>query len=405
MWIADCGLHKILIISYLCKMQTCIPKSTFHIPKSQKYWDDAAFKHCIIKNHPTVRWSSLFCYSYIYNILMIKTIDIHNFKSVQQLTLELGQVNILIGENGCGKSNLLEGIAFGAAAAADKLDFLSAYGIRVTEPEQFIAGFDKQHLAKDISIKFTDKNHKNFDFKTRVIDNEWQLQFDLPRHKIPFLIRNFKLYAPENHFLRRFEEETQIKPLGIRGEGLFSHLVELAKSPLIIQTIQEQLELIHWFEGFDIPNDLLFNERRIRLRDRFLTDGLGYFDQRSANEGFLYILFYLTLFMSPKTPSFFAIDNLDNALNPKLCTKLVGIIAQLAKKYEKQVIFTAHNPAILDGLDLKDNEQRLFVVSRCRTGETKVARIQHKPLTIGQTPIRLSEHFMNGAIGGLPKNF
>jgi hypothetical protein len=224
---------------------------------------------------------------------MIKTIEIQNFKSIQQLSLELGQVNILIGENGCGKSNLLEGIAFGAAVAADKLDFLSAYGIRVTEPEQFIAGFNKQHLSKDVCIKFIDKNHKNFDFKTTVIDSEWQLQSELLRHKIPFGIRNFKIYAPENYFLRRFEEETQIKPLGIRGEGLFSHLVELAKTPQMIQSIQEQLELIHWFDGFDIPKDLLFNERRIRLRDRFLTDGLGYFDQRSANEGFLYILFYL----------------------------------------------------------------------------------------------------------------
>lgn len=42
---------------------------------------------------------------------MIKTIEIQNFKSVQQLTLELGRINVLIGENGCGKSNLLEGIA------------------------------------------------------------------------------------------------------------------------------------------------------------------------------------------------------------------------------------------------------------------------------------------------------
>jgi predicted ATPase len=336
---------------------------------------------------------------------MIKTIEIQNFKSVQQLTLELGRINVLIGENGCGKSNLLEGIAFGAAAAADKLDFLSAYGIRVTEPDKFLAGFKKEASEKEILIQFTDKNHKNFDFKIRAMDQEWQLQSELPRHKIPINIRNFKLYAPENHFLRRFEEETQIKPLGIRGEGLFSHLVELAKSPQIIQKIQEQLELINWFDGFDIPMDLLFNEHRLRLRDRFLTDGLGYFDQRSANEGFLYILFYITLLLSPKTPTFFAIDNLDNALNPKLCTKLVQIIAQLAEEQQKQILFIAHNPAILDGLDLKKEEHRLFVVSRSRAGETKVTRLQHKPLPIGQSPVRLSEHFMNGAIGGLPKNF
>ena len=66
---------------------------------------------------------------------MIKSIQISNFKSVVDLSLELGNFNVLIGENGCGKSNILEAIAFGAAASADKLDyeFLGSRGIRVTK--------------------------------------------------------------------------------------------------------------------------------------------------------------------------------------------------------------------------------------------------------------------------------
>lgn len=59
---------------------------------------------------------------------MIKEVRIKNYKSVKKLKLELGRVNVFIGANGCGKSNILEAIAFGAAAAADKLDneFLSS---------------------------------------------------------------------------------------------------------------------------------------------------------------------------------------------------------------------------------------------------------------------------------------
>jgi hypothetical protein len=37
-------------------------------------------------------------------------------------------------------------------------------------------------------------------------------------------------------------------------------------------------------------------------------------------------------------------------------------LVDLAGRHGKQVIFTTHNPAILDGLDLKDDEQRLLVV-------------------------------------------
>ncbi|MCZ0904851.1 AAA family ATPase, partial [Microcoleus sp. HI-ES] len=67
---------------------------------------------------------------------MIGEVRIENYKSIQKLKLELGRVTVLIGENGCGKSNILEAIALASAAANYKLDneFLAARGIRVTEP-------------------------------------------------------------------------------------------------------------------------------------------------------------------------------------------------------------------------------------------------------------------------------
>src|SRR5690606_16361337 len=63
----------------------------------------------------------------------------------------------LIGENGCGKSNILEGLAFGAAASADKLDyeFLGSRGIRVTNPEFMTSAFTNERKKKSIEINFT----------------------------------------------------------------------------------------------------------------------------------------------------------------------------------------------------------------------------------------------------------
>ena len=217
---------------------------------------------------------------------------------------------------------------------------------------------------------------------------------------------NFLIYAPENTFLRRFEEESQIEPLGIRGEGLFKLLsVMNQETPEEFQEIIENLELIDWFEGFEIPKDLVFTERRIRIKDRFLEEGLQYFDQRSSNEGFLFLMFYFALFISKYTPKFFAIDNIDASLNPKLCIELIKILTILAKKHDKQVIFTTHNPAILDGLNLNNDEVRLLVVNRNIHGHTKVKRVLKKQMPEGVEPLRLSEQFLRGYLGGLPKNF
>ena len=66
---------------------------------------------------------------------MISEIRIQNFKSIRDLALKPGRVTVLIGENGSGKSNILEGIAFAAGASSNKLDneFLYNRGIRVTD--------------------------------------------------------------------------------------------------------------------------------------------------------------------------------------------------------------------------------------------------------------------------------
>lgn len=379
---------------------------------------------------------------------MIKEVKIQNYKSVQDLSLELGRVNVLIGANGCGKSNILEAIAMGSAAADNKLsnEFLSSRGIRVTEPRLMKSGFTKelqnqfvqisfdsielllknegQSYSKwEVDIPFFSLNKKkirievvnnkndainldelleyfNDEQKSHINDN-LSLMFFKERNVFDFLV-----YTPENTSLRNFEQETQIEPLGIKGEGLFKLLsVMSSETPEEFQELIENLELIDWFEGFEIPKDLVFTERRIRIKDRFLEDGLKYFDQRSSNEGFLYLMFYFALFISKYTPKFFAIDNIDASLNPKLCSELIKILTKLAKKHDKQVIFTTHNPAILDGLNLNDDEQRLMVVYRNVHGHTKTKRITKKETPEGSEPVRLSEQFLRGYLGGLPNNF
>lgn len=59
------------------------------------------------------------------------------------------------------------------------------------------------------------------------------------------------------------------------------------------------------------------------------------FSAENTNEGILHILFYLSLFISKKTPKFFAIDNIEKSLNPKLCRTLIKEIAILSKDNDK----------------------------------------------------------------------
>jgi AAA15 family ATPase/GTPase len=91
-------------------------------------------------------------------------------------------------------------------------------------------------------------------------------------------------------------------------------------------------------------------------------------------------------------------------MNPKLGRQLVKTLAELAKQHQKQAILTTHNPAILDGLNLDDDEQRLFVVYRNADGQTRTRRI-FKKKNEKNTSLPLSEMFLRGYLGGLPNNF
>jgi predicted ATPase len=430
---------------------------------------------------------------------VISEIRIRNFKSIEDLTLKLGRVTVLIGENGSGKSNILEAIGFAGCASADKLDnaVLASRGIRVCEPGWMAAAFpgdiepdirkshrmffkvsepqggpglefavspfvsaknpypmgwylkpmwdesskpsasdvervlrDPAYLRKLVdlvvssvsTVKPEDEglmDKPDYD-ETRRLLLAAMSQAKLTRESIEIVgkellsesakqlgLSDFMIYAPENTLLRTPSPESAVLPLGSKGEGLFRHLESFAapENEAELKDMKERLKIFGWFEDFLAPDAAAVAQARLQIRDRWLAPGRAVIDQRSANEGFLYLLFYFALMMSPRTPRFFAIDNLDNALNPKLCAELMRQIAELATGYDKQVICTTHNPAILDGLDLHDDAQRLYSVQRNEEGKTTVNRVRApKPVT-GQAPMKLSAAFLAGYIGGLPEHF
>ena len=376
---------------------------------------------------------------------MIEKIHIQNFKSIYDLELEVGRVNLFIGENGSGKSNLLEALVFVSASESNMLanEFLVSRGLRVPEPELMRSAFDEGDNKKDIKICIINNLIENtyYFFNNNKPYTNWEVKDDISNRiesiykilysdkaqefypteaewlkedeeTIPMLFslkeslhfKNFIIYSPENTALRVFQKEGQIQPLGINGEGLLKLLkvINSYEDKSYINTIIKSLQLFNWFEDITIPTESL--EDKVVIKDKFLYRE---FTQKSANEGFLFILFYITLIVAKETPKAFAIDNIDASLNPKLCTKLMTLLTDLAKKYDKQIFLTTHNPAILDGVDLNDNEQKLFVVSRNKKGYTRMKEIiaKDKPKSSTNEPLKLSEAFLRGYLGGLPKGF
>ena len=74
---------------------------------------------------------------------MIENIRISNYKSIKEMSFQPKRVNLFIGENGAGKSNILESLAIFSAATSNMLsnEFLSSRGIRPIDPLTTITKF------------------------------------------------------------------------------------------------------------------------------------------------------------------------------------------------------------------------------------------------------------------------
>jgi len=372
---------------------------------------------------------------------MFTQLDISNFKSIYNETINLAHVNVFIGENGSGKTNILESVAVASCAKESKLsnEDLFAKGVRAAKPELFSSSFAGINPKNEIQIVLQALDNtkietllvtENFAWKDKKMPSVEHLDTSSQPEMIRIIselhelesneyfkqLKNYVIYSPSILELRGLHAESKKEPLGINGEGLDIEIARLSDDELT--ELKHFNYLISWLNDFEVDaNDInklkgLKPNRstsKLYFSDRFMNEKNNFFSSENANEGVLHLLFYLTLFISPRTPGFFAIDNIESSLNPHLCRELMSIVCQLAKKHNKQVLITTHNPAILDGLNLFDETVHLFEVCRNDEGHTKTRRIQVKPeiadLEIGKRELKLSDLWTRGFLGAISHDF
>lgn len=389
--------------------------------------------------------------------MIIKEINIKNFKSLYDVSFQPGKVNVFIGANGSGKSTILEAIGILSAAMTDRVNnnVLQRKGIRLSASSLYKSKFKtmkREGLTVDLGIQWVDDEKYDYTvhLTTPTDDDAWKYHSEsinqeenllwgrsnrssaLLNHNIGYFmvtetlnghrcrkmgqyIEKYGIYQPDTPTLRGIvADTTQVAPIGLNGGRMADALKEILKSvdgdmKLGTLYIEDILDLIDWASGFDIaaPRKANLNpgvpstRQVIEFKDRFLKANAT-FTGYDASEGALYVLFMLCLAMHPESPSMFAIDSFDHALNPRLAKRLTEIFSQLILESHRTVFMTTHNPLVLDGLDLCNDEIRLFAVSRNKDGHVVIDRIQvsKELLELGQP---LSRLWINGRLGGVPE--
>ncbi|UQA57579.1 AAA family ATPase [Polyangium aurulentum] len=390
---------------------------------------------------------------------VVTSVSIRNFKSLVAQSIELGRLNVLIGANGSGKTALLEAIGVLGAAADGRVEdgTLLRRGVRPGVPRLYKSNFGGRTEQKIVlearsSASATyratlvpgdvpaspwrfnnetlevsgDKAFTRSPGQANVYDAEGTPTKFKPgdpyrglapspgSHAVPrqaadlleMLVR-FAIYDPQTLVLRGTQADLhQLDPLGLQGGRLAEALGQIKeKLPMADLT-----GLLDWVAdvGSEPPSPDLLSpsipavREVVRFTDRYMRPGSNRLSAYDASEGALYVLFALALLFHPRTPPFFAIENIDHALHPRLARALVRKMAEYTALQGKQILLTTHNPLVLDGLPLADDGVRLFTVDRTVQGQTQVSRVAYTDAIrqAEEKDVPLSQLWVQGALGG-----
>jgi energy-coupling factor transporter ATP-binding protein EcfA2 len=390
---------------------------------------------------------------------MIRNLKIGGFKSISSMELELGSLNVLIGANGAGKSNILEAVGVLGAAAQGKIDDtnLMARGVRAGLPRVYKTSFKDISTPVHIALEAQGGSGQIYrvsllnplenpapawNYKTEYLfDGSLDIVSEGVRSKknlepssglsalqilgekkdspaLPFIrqLQSYSIYCPNTPTLRGMQPDPQTRsPVGLSGGRLAEALEEFrsVKGAARREAIDAIMGLVDWAQDVDVASDVSAllspsvprTKSVIRFSDRYMQKSRNSLTAYDASEGALYVLFTALLALSEKAPDFLAVDNIDQALNPRLATALVSLLSGwlLSKTSNPQWIVTTHNPAVLDGLDLADDRIRLFAVERTSEGHTGLRRITLDEKTIGLLDrYPLSRLWLMGNLGAVP---
>jgi predicted ATPase len=395
----------------------------------------------------------------------IAALEVKDFKSLKSVKLDLGQVNVFVGANGSGKSCLLEAVGILGSCAAGLVDSQSLLrrGVRPGVPKLYKSSFAGERMAPKISLRATSSrgvsyhayitnpskrlqwvfgNESLTDDKgnqmasrgpsgnATVLDLSVPLENDRSittvvraRQDTPLAVRtflaaldDFAIFAPVTPVLRGIAPDTaQRSPVGLFGGQLPEALGLLIAQDKGKRALSDAFTLIDWASDIKVgePSRRLVSPSVptsryvVQFVDAYMARNRNVLSGYDASEGALYILFMLVLAMHGQSPTVCAIDNFDQALNPRTARALTRTFVRHVLSQGRQALLTTHNPLVLDGLDLDDPRVRLFAVSRDGAGHTKVRAQPVKDLgglKKKHGEFALSRLWINGRLGGMPDN-
>lgn len=350
-------------------------------------------------------------------------VKIKGFKSIEAADITLNDLNVVIGANGSGKSNLI-----GVFRLLERVLSRQLQPYVASEPDRFLYHGRKTTPALEVEFTFSGNSY-GFTLKavqdTLIFDTEnveyhghWQYGEPISRgHKESHLEEAAKSWSNQvpkhvfpkvqNLMVYHFHDTSESSPAKQTGDlednrffrpdagNLPAYLYWLQeKHPTQFRQIEEHIRLVApYFDSFVLAPSRL-NEKKIKLEWKQKGSD-AYFDAYSLSDGTLRFICLATLLLQPNPPALILLDEPELGLHPAAIHMLAEMLEAASKRV--QVLLATQSVTLLNNFAPKD-----VIVAENDGKQTTFKRLDEEKLQHWLDDFSIGELWEKNVIGGRP---
>lgn len=353
----------------------------------------------------------------------LRKVKIEGFKSIESAELKLGDLNVVIGANGSGKSNLIGVFRLLERVLTKNLQIYVA-----SEPDRLL--FHGRKTTPALSLDFAFEQN-SYGFKLKVVQDSLIFEYERVeysgywnygepiavghkeskleeaaqsyRNKIPQYVfpkvRNLVVY----HFHDTSDTSPTKQTVDVDDNRFFrpnaanlpAYLYWLQeKHPVQFRHIEEHVRLVApFFEQFVLAPSRL-NEKKIKLEWRQKGSD-AYFDAYSLSDGTLRFICLAALLLQPNPPALILLDEPELGLHPFAIRILAEMLEAASKRV--QVLLATQSVTLLNNFAPKD-----VIVAENDGQKTTFSRLDEEKLRGWLEEFSIGELWEKNVLGGRP---
>lgn len=353
----------------------------------------------------------------------LRKVKIEGFKSIEKAELNLGHLNVVIGANGSGKSNLI-----GVFRLLDRVLSKNLQLFVASEPDRFLHHGRKVTPALSLDFAFSSNSYgfklkavqDSLIFETESVEYSGYWNYGEPlavghkesklqeaaetdKNKIPQYmfpkVRNLVVYhfhdtsdtSPAKQTCD-VDDNRLFRPNAANLVGYLYYLQE--KHPVQFRHIEEHVRLVApFFEGFVLAPSKL-NEKKIKLEWR-QKGSEAYFDAYSLSDGTLRFICLATLLLQPAPPALILLDEPELGLHPFAIRILAEMLESASRRV--QVILATQSVTLLNNFAPGD-----VIVAENDGLKTTFERLDESNLKEWLDDFGIGELWEKNVLGGRP---